>query len=99
MQRAEAAGTTTEALMAAKELCNQLDQGAEVPPEVIWAQKRDLVERLTVIAHVVHEASQDIHIRTRTRIELLLSIAGCLYVFTSVCLYCAMACTCKIMHA
>jgi hypothetical protein len=43
-QRAAAAGATAEALMAAKELCNQLDQCAEVASEVIRAQKRDLVE-------------------------------------------------------
>eukprot|EP01047_Picozoa_sp_COSAG01_P050663 COSAG01_NODE_5146_length_4453_cov_10.678916_2_plen_243_part_00 len=48
-QRAAAAEATAEALLAAKELCKQLDQGAEVASEVIRAQKRDLVEMVMTV--------------------------------------------------
>jgi hypothetical protein len=68
-QRAAAAGATTEALIAAKKLCKQLDQGAEVPPEVIRAQKRDFVE-IVMTAEATKYPDMQIEQKEALRLEL-----------------------------
>jgi hypothetical protein len=68
-QRAAAAGATTEALIAAKKLCKQLDQGAEVPPEVIRAQKCDFVE-IVMTAEATKYPDMQIEQKEALRLEL-----------------------------
>ena len=68
-QRAAAAGASAEALMAAKELCKQLDQGAEVASEVIRAQKRDLVE-MVMTAETAKNPDMQIEQKEALRLEL-----------------------------
>ena len=68
-QRAAAAGASAEALMAAKELCKQLDQGAEVASEVIRAQKRDLVETV-MTAETAKNPDMQIEQKEALRLEL-----------------------------
>jgi uncharacterized caspase-like protein len=68
-QRAAAAGATAEALMAAKELCKQLDQGARVPPEVIRVRKRDLVE-MVMTAEAARNPSMQKEQEEALRLEL-----------------------------
>jgi hypothetical protein len=68
-QRAAAAKASAGALMAVKELCKQLDQGAEVASEVIRAQKRDLVE-MVMTAETAKNPDMQIEQKEALRLEL-----------------------------